>query len=93
MLYNAVFLLYNELNQLYTDIHPVPLELLLPPPIPLPQILTEHRAELPVPYRSSPLASYFTHGSVYISMLLSQFMSPSPFPYFVYKPILYVLKG
>ena len=25
-------------------------------------------------------------------MLLSQFISPSPFPYFVYKPILYVLK-
>ena len=30
--------------------------------------ITEHRAELPVLYSSFPLASYFTHGSVYVSV-------------------------
>ena len=30
---------------------------------------------------SFPLAICFTHGSVYMSVLLSQFIPPSPFPY------------
>jgi len=40
---------------------------LLPPP------------ELPVLYSNSLQASYFTHGSGYMSIPLSQFVSPSPF--------------
>ena len=31
-------------------------------------------------YSSSPLASYFTHGGVYMSTLLSQFVPPNPDP-------------
>ena len=48
-----------------------------PPPIPLIQVITEHQAELPVLYSRFPLASYITHGSVYMSILISQFI-PSP---------------
>ena len=52
---------------------------LLPPhpSIPPLQVITEHWAELPVLYSNCLLAVYSTHGSVYISMLLSQFISPS----------------
>ena len=39
----------------------------------IPPLITEHQAELPVLYSSFPLAICFTHGSVYMSMLLSQF--------------------
>ena len=38
------------------------------------------RAELPVLYSRFPLASYFTHGSVYMSILISQFIPPFPSP-------------
>ena len=31
-------------------------------------------------YREFPLAVYFTYGNVYVSMLLSRFISPFPFP-------------
>ena len=34
----------------------------------------------PVLYSSFPLAIYFTHGSVYMSILISQFIPPSPYP-------------
>ena len=40
----------------------------------------EHGVELPVLYSSFLLAIYFAHGSVYTSVLLSQFVPPSPFP-------------
>ena len=52
----------------------------LPPPHPTP--LGGHRALSWVPcvYRSFLLASYFTQGRVYVSMLLSQFIPPSPSP-------------
>ena len=43
-------------------------------PTPTPQVITEH----PVTYSSVPLASYFTHRSVSMSVLLSQFIPPSP---------------
>ena len=51
----------------------------LHPPI---QVITEHWAELRVLCSSFPLASSFIHGSVYMSMPLSQFipLSPSPTP-------------
>ena len=58
----------------------------LPPTIPIPplQVVTEHRADLPVLCGCFPLAIYFTFGSVYMSMPLSHFVpaypSPSPCP-------------
>ena len=36
------------------------------------------RFGLPVSYSKFPLANYFTYGKVYVPMLLSQFVSPSP---------------
>ena len=43
-------------------------------------IITEHQARFYVWYSSFLIAIYFTYYSVYISMLLSQFFLPSPFP-------------
>ena len=40
--------------------------------------VTEPRFEFPESYSKFPLASYFTYASVYASMLLSPFISPSP---------------
>ena len=51
---------------------------------------TEHQAELPLLYSNFPLASYFTHDSVYMSMLLSQFVLPSPSSHCVHLSVLYV---
>ena len=60
-------------------------------PIPPTWVIKEQQAELPVPYTSFPLAIYFTHGSAYMSMLLFQFIPPSPsYPTHVHKFILYV---
>ena len=47
------------------------------PPI---QVIKEHRAELPVLYSRFPLAIYFTHGSVFMSNLIFQFIPSSPSP-------------
>ena len=40
----------------------------------------QHQAELSVLYRSFTLAIYFIRGSVYMSMLLPQFVPLSPYP-------------
>ena len=40
------------------------------PPIPPIQVITERQAELPVLYSRFPLAICFTHGSVYMSILI-----------------------
>ena len=48
-------------------------------PIPPLYFVTEHPAELPASYSKLLLAIYFTHGSVHVSMLLSQFVSSTPF--------------
>ena len=45
-----------------------------PPPCSLSQV------ELPVLYSKFPLAMYFTHGNVFISVLLSQFSPPFSCP-------------
>ena len=81
------FLLYNKANQLYIYIYPHISSLLcLPPtvPIPLLQVVTKHRADFPVLCSCFPLASYFTLGSVNMSMPLSHIVpaypSPSPCP-------------
>ena len=61
----------------------IPSLLILPPTSPshsTPKVIKEHWAELPVLNSSFPLASYFTHDSVYMSMAPSRFSLPSPSP-------------
>ena len=59
----------------------IPSLLDLPPHSPsYPSRSSERGAELPVFYSMFPLAIYFTHGSVYMSILISQFVPPSPSP-------------
>ena len=72
------FLLYNKGNQLYVYIYPFPLGPPSHPSIPPIQVTTEHRAELPVLYNMFPLAIYFTHDSVFMSIPISQFIPSSP---------------
>ena len=77
------FLLYNKVNQLYVCIYPhIPSLLGLPPTLPIPplQVVTKHRADLPVRCSCFPVAIYFTSGSVYMSMLLSHFVPVYPSP-------------
>ena len=57
----------------------IPSFLRLPPPPPQLQVITEHQAELPVLNGSFPLTTYFTHSSLYTSILLTQFV-PLIFP-------------
>ena len=60
------FLLYNKVNQLYIYIYPHIALCLLPTlPIPPLQVVTKHRADLPVLCCCFPLAIYFTFGSIY----------------------------
>ena len=58
---------------------PLPSE---PPSQPHPTLLviTECQAGLPALFSSFPLAIYITHDSVFMSMLLSQFVLPSLLP-------------
>ena len=49
------------------------------PAIPPFLVVTEHRAELRVLRSSFPLAVYFTHGCVYVSVFIPQFTPPPPF--------------
>ena len=82
------FLLYNKVNQLHIYIYPhISALLRLPPTLPIPppfQVVTKHRADLPMLCGCFPLAIYFTFGSVYMSMTLSypviSHPSPSPYP-------------
>ena len=60
----------------YTYIYPLSLE--SPPTISPIQVVTELLAQLYVLYRSFSLVTYSTHGSIYMSMLLSQFVPPAP---------------
>ena len=81
------FLLNNKVNQLHVYLYPhISSFLCLPSTLPIPplQVVTKHRADLPVLCGCFPLAIYFTFGSVYMSMPLSHFIpaypSPSPCP-------------
>ena len=74
------FLLYNQVNQMCVYTHPLPLKPLSHLPILPFQVITELQAELPMLCSSLPLAFYFTYGSIYMSTLLSQFISPFPSP-------------
>ena len=70
----------NKMTQV-VDKHKLPLSWpCLPLPIPSPYIIINHWTELLVLYNNFPLASYFIHGSVYMPMLLSQFITSSPSP-------------
>ena len=74
---------------MYTQI---PSVLSLPPthcPVSPLKIIAEHQAELPVPHSSFPLAICFTYNSIYMSMLPSQFVPPSP-SRCLHKSILYI---
>ena len=53
------------MNQLYVYIYPFPLEPPSPPPS-YPQVIREHRVELPLLCSRFLLAIYFAHGSVYM---------------------------
>ena len=55
---------------------PLPLEPSPHTTLPL-YVVTEYCVELPVLYSAFPLAIYFTCGSIYVSMLLSQLVPPS----------------
>ena len=73
------FLLYNKENQLYGYIYLSLLDLPPTPTVPPILVITEHQAELPVLLSTFPLAIYFTHGSVYMSIPVSPFI-PHPLP-------------
>ena len=51
-----------------------------PCPIPHLQVVTEHWTELSASCSKFLLAIYFTYGNVNVSVLLSQFILPSPSP-------------
>ena len=73
-------MLYNEVNQLCVYIPPLPLG---PPSHHLLCTLSGHHRALswaPCPYHRFPPAISFTHGSVFMSHLISQHISSSPSP-------------
>ena len=55
----------------FLDLHPIPL-------YPTHVIIREDQAELPVLYSKFPLAIYFTHGSIYMLISVSQFIASCP---------------
>ena len=87
------FLLYNKVNQLYASVYPhIPSLLSLPPTLLIPplQVVTKHRADLPVLCSYFPLVLYFTFGNVYRSVLLSHFVPAYLPPPRVLKSSLYI---
>ena len=61
---------------------PLPHRPHFPNPIPPLEVITEHWAEFPVHYSRFQLARDFTHGNVYMPILLSQpIPCPTPTPY------------
>ena len=85
------FLLCNEVNHLRVNVYHFPLG----PPTPLPprspgpsiEVTTEHQADVPALHSRFPLAVYFTHSSVYMS-IPSQLIPP--LPHHLHMSILYV---
>ena len=70
------------MNQLYVYIYPLLLEppshQLPAPRLPPSPVITEYGAKISVLYSRFSLAIHFTHNSVCMSVLLSQFVPPSP---------------
>ena len=90
------FLLYNKVNQLYVYIYPhIPSLSRVPPTLPIPprQVVTKHRADLPLCYGAASHQLSILHLVVYIcpchSLTLSQLTLPPPC---VLKSILYGLR-
>lgn len=83
------FLLNNIMNQ--SKCMDIPFLLSLPVTLCIPPlcVITDNRAEFPVPYSGFPLAIYFIHGSIYVDANLSIFPTLS-FPHCVHKFVLYV---
>ena len=80
--YICLTVFYSRANQVHAHIYPLPLELTSLPTLPA-VVITEQRAELPMLCSRFSLAICFTHGSVHMSVLVSQFipLSPSPSPH------------
>ena len=77
------FLLCYQVSQLYVYIYSLPLgPPFYPTPPPHPTPLGPHRASgwTPWRYSSFPLAVCLTHGNIYMPVLISQFVPPSPSP-------------
>ena len=74
------FLQNNEVNQPCICICPLLETPSHYPPPPPSQPFTENQGKLAVLYCSFPLVVCFTHDSVYMSILIFQFISSSPFP-------------
>ena len=74
------FLVYNNVNQPEVYLYHLRLQPLSHPPhpTPTPQVITKHKAGLPVLCSSFSLPIYSTHGSVQMSMLFSQFVPMLP---------------
>ena len=68
------------MNQICAYIYSLLLESPAHPRIPSLHVITEHQAEQPVLCSSFPLAIYFKYSSVYMSVLISQFVLSSPYP-------------
>ena len=84
-----MFPLHNRVNQLYVDMYPFPLKppCALIPPI---RVITDHPAESPVRFSSFPSPVCLTHGGVFMSVLLSQFVPLLFFPAGVHKSVPYI---
>ena len=83
------FLLCHELNQLYVYTYRLPFEPPSHASVPPLQIITGPQTELPLLHTSFPLAICFTHGSVYMSIPISQFIPSCPST-LVYTSVLYI---
>ena len=80
ILYNIMLVSAVQQHESVISIHiSPPSRAFLPLPIPPLQVVTEYQAKFPLLYSNFPLTVYFTHGSVYMSVLCSQFIAPSPY--------------
>ena len=80
-LYNVVMVFTIHQHEFATGIHVSPLCWTHLPPHPILPGFTEHWLWAPwIIYIKLPLAICFTYGDVYVSMLSSQIIPPSPFP-------------
>ena len=72
------FLPYNNANTINIHVSPPTWTSLPSPTPPHPSRLSQSARLSSLLYSNFPLASYFTYGNVYVSMLLSQLVPPSP---------------
>ena len=87
------FLLYNKVNQLYVYMYPhIPSLLRFPPTLPIPplQVVTKHRADLPLCYAAASHQLSILHLVVYLCQCYSLTSPQLPLPPCVIKSVLYV---